>query len=62
MTATRNATWRDLMEKREALVHAIEAAFALPPEHFTEGDRREWQEIEHALEYSPYCVDTQKSE
>lgn len=53
MTAMRNDIWRDLMEKREDLLSAIEAAHASPPADFTEGDRREWQEIEHALDYTP---------
>ncbi|GHB47774.1 hypothetical protein GCM10007094_41340 [Pseudovibrio japonicus] len=53
MTAMRNDIWRDLMEKREELIKSIEAAHASPLRDFTEGDRREWQDIEHALDYSP---------
>lgn len=53
MTAIRNDIWRDLMEKRDALINSLEAAHLSPPRDFTAGDRREWQEIEHALDYSP---------
>lgn len=51
MTAMREDIWRDLYEKRDALIASLEAANASPPRDFTEGDRREWQEIEHALDY-----------
>lgn len=53
MTAMRNDIWNDLLERRDDLIKAIEAARASPLRDFTEGDRREWQEIEHALDYTP---------
>ncbi|SDF92217.1 hypothetical protein [Alloyangia pacifica] len=62
MTAMREDIWRDLYEKRDDLIRAIEAAHASPPRDFTEGDRREWQEIEHALDYTPQkWADQQRS-
>lgn len=53
MTAMRSDIWRDLNEKRDALISSLEAAYASPKRDFTEGDRIEWQEIEAALDYSP---------
>lgn len=49
----RNDIWRDLEEKRDALYNSLQAAYASPQRDFTEGDRKEWQEIDAALDYCP---------
>lgn len=53
MTAMREDIWRDLYEKRDALIAALDAAHVSPLRDFTDGDRQEWQDIAHALDYTP---------
>ncbi|MGH0003516.1 hypothetical protein ACQU0X_25860 [Pseudovibrio ascidiaceicola] len=53
MTSEREDIWRELKEARDALFDLLEAAHAAPKCDFTDGDRREWQGIHQALDYSP---------
>lgn len=53
MSAMRKDIWRDLMEKRMALIRALDAAYSSPLRDFPEADRGEWNDIDAALSYKP---------